>query len=506
MSEQKLKIRIVIQSPETEEPAPTPTTSETAPKGPGGKRAFAVGLIAVMIAATAALGWRFTQSAKTMDQSAALEQGSAAEDSDAGAATPPATAESTGIPSEPSRPSTAGQDTGFSGDEPAQALGDPVPAVRVPAGDDAESTQAARVETPAQETVTITTETAAVIPEPPLETPTPRMDQTLSETPNADETDLTEQSAAASSTGSLSPAPDTLTEAQDTRASDSGFTDTASDPDTHAATAAPQAVASASPTETGSASTDPSETRADPGSNVAEANVPDLDTTDLGIPELGTPGSDTLNAPPDGTVGEGDVVAAATNPTSGAETESAQDPVPEAPAVDAPPGPSDDPAPALGTDRGRAPEETGPEAQTELAALSEQPIESAVAPVSAPPDGIGEASIVISERVARSILTSAVQDREPVDELLGPITLDPATGRTVFFFTELRDMAGETVTHRWVWNGETVARVEFPIGNIRWRVYSSKILPGNMDGDWQVVVESSDGALLDRFDFSAVRP
>jgi hypothetical protein len=109
-------------------------------------------------------------------------------------------------------------------------------------------------------------------------------------------------------------------------------------------------------------------------------------------------------------------------------------------------------------------------------------------------------------RVARSALSSDVRDREPVDELSGTIMLASGGARRLYYFTEVQDMAGETVQHRWVRNGEIVATVEFPIGGVRWRIYSSKLLSSTMDGQWEARAESADGEVLDRIEFNAARP
>jgi len=98
-----------------------------------------------------------------------------------------------------------------------------------------------------------------------------------------------------------------------------------------------------------------------------------------------------------------------------------------------------------------------------------------------------------SANVARAQVTSAIENREPVDEL----SVVPATRRTVFFFTELRNLAGAEVTHRWSHAGEVVAEVPFQVGGNRWRVWSSKELDPVWAGEWQLTVIDTDGTLLD---------
>lgn len=93
-------------------------------------------------------------------------------------------------------------------------------------------------------------------------------------------------------------------------------------------------------------------------------------------------------------------------------------------------------------------------------------------------------------RVARAIFTSAIVDREPVDNLT---TVTGDTQR-VFFFSDLRELAGQIVTHRWEYNGNVMAEVTFKVGDgARWRVYSSKNLLPEWTGQWTVIVSNENG-------------
>lgn len=99
--------------------------------------------------------------------------------------------------------------------------------------------------------------------------------------------------------------------------------------------------------------------------------------------------------------------------------------------------------------------------------------------------------------VARAIFTSQIVDREPVD------TLDAISRdiQQVFFFTDLRRLQDQIITHRWEHNGQVMAEVKFKVGGPRWRVYSSKnLLPGWV-GSWTVVVTDESGRLLNSSSF-----
>jgi hypothetical protein len=98
--------------------------------------------------------------------------------------------------------------------------------------------------------------------------------------------------------------------------------------------------------------------------------------------------------------------------------------------------------------------------------------------------------------VVRAQFTSGISGREPIDRLGARIPAQGDQAMSVFYFTDIRGMAGHTITHRWVYEGQTMAEVRFRIGGGRWRVYSSKVLRPEMTGRWEVVITDEDGRVL----------
>lgn len=94
--------------------------------------------------------------------------------------------------------------------------------------------------------------------------------------------------------------------------------------------------------------------------------------------------------------------------------------------------------------------------------------------------------------ISRAQFTSAVLDREPVDEIT---KIDSSTG-SVFFFTEFRNFEGTSASHRWIYNGEVKFELSFKVRGSRWRVYSQKTLPAEWLGDWRVEIVTGDGTVL----------
>lgn len=100
--------------------------------------------------------------------------------------------------------------------------------------------------------------------------------------------------------------------------------------------------------------------------------------------------------------------------------------------------------------------------------------------------------------VARAQLTSGIDGREPVDSLQ---SID-AERREIVFFTELEGLEGRAVAHRWIHEGETRAVVDFDVGGPRWRVWSSKDLIPEMQGEWTVEVVDDTGASHGQWSFT----
>jgi hypothetical protein len=92
----------------------------------------------------------------------------------------------------------------------------------------------------------------------------------------------------------------------------------------------------------------------------------------------------------------------------------------------------------------------------------------------------------------RAVFTSDIEDREPVDQL-SRVT---AGNDKIYFFTELKDLEGQTVKHRWLYKGELAAEVAFNVKGSRWRVWSTKTLQPDQLGTWTVEVVNGNGDVI----------
>ncbi len=104
---------------------------------------------------------------------------------------------------------------------------------------------------------------------------------------------------------------------------------------------------------------------------------------------------------------------------------------------------------------------------------------------------------VLSAQVKRFVLTNRVEAREPV---AGIEAIRPDPGNqdmlTVFAFSEVSGLRGQTLRYRWLRNGKVVATVKVGVGGNSWRSYSSKFVTSAMRGDWRVELVGDSGQVL----------
>lgn len=128
--------------------------------------------------------------------------------------------------------------------------------------------------------------------------------------------------------------------------------------------------------------------------------------------------------------------------------------------------------------------------ESDTAAVEPAPAESTTSTTTK--TSIKEKSGFSRGSVVRSAFTTEITEREPTENLQN---LTNEKGQ-VKFFTELRDMSGQTAVHRWEYEGKVVAEVEFNVKGPRWRVWSSKSLAPQWTGDWKVSVVNGAGEVI----------
>ncbi|MDS4011229.1 MAG: DUF2914 domain-containing protein [Defluviicoccus sp.] len=101
-----------------------------------------------------------------------------------------------------------------------------------------------------------------------------------------------------------------------------------------------------------------------------------------------------------------------------------------------------------------------------------------------------------SRNVARSLVTTAVRDREPARALGETVSLREIDRGQLIYFTELTGLMGRKVEHRWIYRGRVEGTMRFQVGSNRWRASSRKTVLPHQKGEWRVIVVDEAGRTL----------
>ena len=104
-------------------------------------------------------------------------------------------------------------------------------------------------------------------------------------------------------------------------------------------------------------------------------------------------------------------------------------------------------------------------------------------------------------KVARALVTTAIENREPINRVLILENKFPK----IFFFSDLRHMQGEQISHRWEFEGKVVMRKTFDVKGPRWRVFSFKDMEPDKLGHWTVVITDKNDCPLKAVIFQYVK-
>ena len=94
--------------------------------------------------------------------------------------------------------------------------------------------------------------------------------------------------------------------------------------------------------------------------------------------------------------------------------------------------------------------------------------------------------------ISEAVFAKDVKERTPIEIIT---EADQSLGK-IYFFTNIRNLAGDQITHRWLYKDKVKAEVSFDIGGNRWRVWSSKNLWPTWTGTWRVDVLNAQGEVL----------
>ncbi|MEO2282165.1 DUF2914 domain-containing protein [Pseudoalteromonas pernae] len=116
---------------------------------------------------------------------------------------------------------------------------------------------------------------------------------------------------------------------------------------------------------------------------------------------------------------------------------------------------------------------------------------------------LAQGSKIDTDKVSRAVLTTNIEDREPVSSLGREVSMGDFDGQLVFF-TELRGLQGQKVHHIWYYEGQALANVELGVHTARYRTFSSKNIMPSQTGLWRVELRDSNNKLLATREFRLI--
>lgn len=97
-----------------------------------------------------------------------------------------------------------------------------------------------------------------------------------------------------------------------------------------------------------------------------------------------------------------------------------------------------------------------------------------------------------SGSVTKKAFTTSIVDGKPADDQRAfENTVD-----TIYFYTILEGLKGQTVTHRWKYAGHTISNADISVTDDPFRTWSSNKLEPNWTGFWTVEVLDSNSKVI----------
>ena len=121
------------------------------------------------------------------------------------------------------------------------------------------------------------------------------------------------------------------------------------------------------------------------------------------------------------------------------------------------------------------------------------------------PAVINEVKPVSNGRVVKALITTGLVDREPIDKVTKPITINDTEEIHLYFFTKIMRMIGETLYHQWLWNDQLVYEKPIEVKARRWRATTSKLIPYSKPGQWTARILNSDRDILKAVKFTIIQ-
>lgn len=115
------------------------------------------------------------------------------------------------------------------------------------------------------------------------------------------------------------------------------------------------------------------------------------------------------------------------------------------------------------------------------------------------PDTVSSSGIVDSPiKIEKAVLTSAIHNKEASDSFSDYV---PKNRRKLYFFTQIKGAAQQTIYHRWLFNQQVMALIPLQINSNLYRTWSSKRLTSAWQGQWTLEVLDAEKHVIYRQSF-----
>ena len=95
-------------------------------------------------------------------------------------------------------------------------------------------------------------------------------------------------------------------------------------------------------------------------------------------------------------------------------------------------------------------------------------------------------------KVITSVFTTSIVDGKPIDDVKEFVN----SVNTIYYFTKLEGLDGQTITHRWKYLDRVMAVANIKVSSDTHTAWSSNTLESNWTGFWVVEVLNADGKVI----------
>ena len=118
---------------------------------------------------------------------------------------------------------------------------------------------------------------------------------------------------------------------------------------------------------------------------------------------------------------------------------------------------------------------------------------------------INKTKPVSNGRVTKILMTTGLIDREPIDKVTQPITINHVDEVNLYFFTKIMRMTGQTLYHQWFWQDQMVYEKPIEVKARRWRATTSKVIAYSQPGQWTAKILNAEREVLKEIKFMIVQ-